>query len=294
MSSPATGVEPVLVLPNHAPIVSSQLIGSLLNFFFFGTLLVQVYVYRICFPKDSVVAKSLVYFMLLAMAVCTCLNAADVQFWFGAGFGDIARFADPRNSRFYTPLMGSFIAMLVQLFFCYRIVAVRNTAWPLSLLIALIAMAQCAGGMGGGIMSYIAEDEVHDAKRTIFVHLWLIGGAVADILIAATMSALLFKASSIPATRDAVRSVVRLMIETNALSASVAIVGLVLFVGMPNTTYFVCPTMVLPGIYANTLLATLNNRAIARLAAAESGALEFAAEMQLGRIQPRAPRGSPP
>ncbi|KAJ6579154.1 hypothetical protein DFH09DRAFT_1310511 [Mycena vulgaris] len=276
----ATGVEPVLVLPNYAPLVSSQLIGSLLNFFFFGTLLIQTYVYRVCFPKDSFSVKALVYFIFIAMTVCICLNAADVEFWYGTGFGDIGHFADPRNSRLYTPIMGSFIAMLVQLFFCYRIVVIRRAVWPLAILIGLIAMAQCAGGMGGGILSYIAKNSVHDRLRTIFVNLWLVGGSAADIIIAATMTALLFNVSSIPATRDAVRSVVRLVIETNALSATVALLGLILFVAVPNTTYFVAPTMILPGIYANTLLVTLNNRAIVRLTAADSTAINFAASMQ--------------
>ncbi|KAJ7448779.1 hypothetical protein FB451DRAFT_1411205 [Mycena latifolia] len=288
--SPAA-VEPALTLPNFGRIVSSQLIGSLLNFFFFGMLLVQVYVYRICFPKDSLAVKLLVYFIFLTMTVCTCLNAADVQFWFGAGFGDIARFADPGYSRFYTPLMGSFIAMLVQLFYCYRITVIRRTAWPLSVVIALISMAQCAGGMGGGIITFIAANDAHDRPRTILVYIWLVGGAVADVVIAAAMTALLVNASSIPATRDAVRNIVRLTIETNAFSAIVAIVGLALFVGIPNTTYFICPTMILPGIYANTLLVTLNNRAITRMSASSSTAINFAASMEGGSVT-KAPRFS--
>ncbi|KAJ7710423.1 hypothetical protein B0H17DRAFT_914355, partial [Mycena rosella] len=117
------------------------LIGSLLNFFLFGTFLIQVYVYRLCFPKDSLAVKLLVYFIFLTMTVCTCLNAADVQFWFGTGFGDIARFTDARHSRFYTPLMGSFIAMLVQLFFCHRIVVIRRAAWPISVLVASVRIS---------------------------------------------------------------------------------------------------------------------------------------------------------
>ncbi|KAJ6622764.1 hypothetical protein B0H10DRAFT_2012773, partial [Mycena sp. CBHHK59/15] len=53
--------------PTHALIsrrVSPQLIGSLLNLFFFGTLLIQVYVYRVCFPKDSF------GFKLLSASIC--------------------------------------------------------------------------------------------------------------------------------------------------------------------------------------------------------------------------------
>ncbi|KAJ7081998.1 hypothetical protein B0H15DRAFT_442553 [Mycena belliarum] len=273
--------------PNFGRIVSPQLIGSLLNFFFFGTLLVQVYVYRVCFPKDSLAVKLLVYFIFLAMLVCTCLNAADIQYWFGAGFGNILRFADPRNSRFYTPLMGSFIGMLVQLFFSYRIWVLRRAAWPLSVLIALFALMQCAGGMGAGIIAYMSPNRSKLAREhKTCVRLWLAGGVLANVLIATMMSILFFKAKSTPIMRDFVRSIVRMIIETNLFTAIVALIGLALYAGIPNTTYFVCPTMILPGIYANTLLVLLNNRVIAE----ETSAVNHPVDTQ--SYTPSAPAGA--
>ncbi|KAJ7442328.1 hypothetical protein B0H11DRAFT_2094171 [Mycena galericulata] len=272
----STSQAPALIPTNtsYAIIVTPQLIGSLLNFFFFGMLLVQSYIYRLCFPKDTLGMKFIVYFILLATTVCTCLNAADVEFWFGTGFGDIARFDDPRNSRIYTPLLGSLIAMLVQIFFSLRIASMRT--WPISVLVFLIAMLQCAGGMGTGILSYMDAAAVHDTKRTVFVYLWLIGGAAVDLLIAVIMAILILKTPTAP--RDVVKTVVRLVVETNALSAIAALLGLILYVGVPNTTYWICPTMVLPAMYvhpfpslsfmyrtprrssANTLLLALNHR----------------------------------
>ncbi|KAJ7113246.1 hypothetical protein C8R43DRAFT_1242678 [Mycena crocata] len=253
------------VLPNFAPIVTSQLIGSLLSFFFMGTLVIQVYVYRVCFPKDSIFLKLLVYFIFLMMLVCTYLNAADVENWFGFSFGDMSRFTHARYWRFYAPTMGSVIAMLVQLFFCYRILVIKRSAWPASVFIGLISMVQAAGGIGAGIMAYTTTNAKHDTTVIVLAQLWLIGGATADVLIAAAMTYLLLKAAVIPSTRDLAKDVVRLIIETNTFSAVVAIVGLVLFVGIKDNRYFICPAMILPGIYANTLLVTLNNRAIARL-----------------------------
>jgi hypothetical protein len=70
------------------------------------------------------------------MAVCTCLNGVDAQYWYGAGFGDIVKFGQARISPFYTPLMGSVIALVVQLFFCYRISVFRSSAVWWSWLIA--------------------------------------------------------------------------------------------------------------------------------------------------------------
>ncbi|KAJ6589257.1 hypothetical protein B0H19DRAFT_1367666 [Mycena capillaripes] len=262
-SSPET----ITIDENYAQVVTAQLIGSLLNFFFFGTLLIQVYVYRLCFPKDSLAVKCLVYFIFLAMTACTCLNAVDAEFWFGDGFGDIERFSDPRNSRIYVLLFGSFIALLVQLFFACRILTIQRAAWPLPLLVSIIALAQCAGGMGAGIVSYLdnSDNKSRDRQRTILVYLWLVAGAAADVLIAGTMTCFMLASAVVSAPRDIVKSAVRLVIETNVFSTVVALLGLVLYVGVPHTTYWVCPTMILPGIYANTLLIALNNRAIGRL-----------------------------
>ncbi|KAJ7503815.1 hypothetical protein B0H11DRAFT_2187682 [Mycena galericulata] len=247
--------------PNIGSITSATLIGSLCNFFLFGTLVIQVYVYNVCFPKDRPAIKRLVYFVFLAMAVCTCLNAADVYYWYAAGFGDLEKFGEARFSPFYTPIMGSVIALIVQLFYCYRISVFRSNAVWFTAVIALASFVQAVGGMGGGIKAYIAANEQHDKVRTVLVYMWLVGDAVADILIAITMTHLLTKASELH-TREVVRGVVRLVIETNAFSASVAIVGLILFAGLPTKDYFICPTLVLPGVYANTLLVLLNNRAM--------------------------------
>ncbi|KAJ6631128.1 hypothetical protein B0H10DRAFT_708496 [Mycena sp. CBHHK59/15] len=249
--------------PNIGSITTSQLVGSLLNFYLFGVLSVQVYVYRVCFPKDKASIKCLVYFIFFFEALSTCLNAADAAFWYASGFGNIIQFSQAHISPFYTPIMGSIIALMIQLFFCYRIWIIKSSALFLSIAIAVISLIQAIGGVGGGIKAYIAANQDHDEVRTVLVYMWLIGSAVADVLIAIAMTVLLTQASrqNHRQTNDVVKRIVRLIVETNALSASIAILGLILFAGVPGTNYFVCPTMVLPGIYANTLLVTFNNRA---------------------------------
>ncbi|KAJ7755373.1 hypothetical protein DFH07DRAFT_492788 [Mycena maculata] len=252
--------------PNIGSITASQLIGSLLNFYLFGVLSVQVYVYRLCFPKDKASIKYLVYLIFFFMALSMCLNAADAFFWYGSGFGNLIQFTKAHISPFYTPILGSVIALIIQLFFCYRIWIIKSQALYLSIAIAFISVIQAIGGMGGGIKAYVEANEVHDQVRTALVYMWLIGDALADVMIAGSMTVLLTQASrqNHRQTNDLVKRIVRLIIETNALSATVAILGLILFAGVPGTNYFVCPTMILPGIYANTLLVTLNNRAFAQ------------------------------
>ncbi|KAF7349283.1 hypothetical protein MSAN_01717800 [Mycena sanguinolenta] len=263
MSGSSAGPAAIPVPPNIAQITASTLIGSLLNYCLYGVLAVQVYVYRLSFPNDKPAIKWMVYTIFLVETVMTALNGVDVYHWFSEGFGNVVEFSKPLISPAYTPMMGGLMALVVQWFFCYRIYIIRKEAIYVCGFIALVSLLQAAGGMGGGISSYLSDNEVHDHNRQIFVYMWLIGDVVADVFIATVMTYLLTSATrqQHKQTNDIVKRIVRLTIETNLASTVVAILSLILFYGQPNTTYFVCPTMVLAKLYANTLLVTFNNRA---------------------------------
>ncbi|KAJ6467471.1 hypothetical protein DFH09DRAFT_1381453 [Mycena vulgaris] len=270
--------------PNIESIVGSQLIGSLLNFCLYGVLAVQVVVYRLSFPNDTPSIKWLVYTVFFLETIMTAMNGADVYYWFASGFGDVLRLAGPALSAFYTPIMGSIMAFIVQVFFSYRIYIIQRRAIWFCVAIAFLSLLQVVGGIGGGISSYVSQNVVHDPKRTGFVYLWLIGDALADILIAGTMTFLLTTAKlpeqNYSQTNDIVRRIVRLVIETNTVSTVVAVLSLLLFAGAPNTTYFICPTMVLAKLYSNTLLVTFNNRTFVRNAARLNGSAPYSSSIQ--------------
>ncbi|KAJ7472882.1 hypothetical protein B0H11DRAFT_1344259 [Mycena galericulata] len=257
----AQSTAPSPVLPDLT-LASPLLFGSLFNFLIFGILVIQIYVYRACFSRDSLIIQSLVYFVFLVILVCIYLNGSDLYYWFGSGFGDSTRLTNIRYTIIYAPVLGPLISTLVQLFFCYRIFIIKRSVWPIPVLISMISMAQFAGGLGGGIFALIVQRRVRGPLSTILTYVWLVSGAAADIMIAVMMTYLLLSAAVHPSTRDVIKDVVTLIIETNTFSALVAILSLGLFVGSGTTHYFSCPVVVLPGIYANTLLATLNNRAI--------------------------------
>ncbi|KAJ6609049.1 hypothetical protein B0H10DRAFT_1814445, partial [Mycena sp. CBHHK59/15] len=243
------------------------LIGSLLNYCLYGVLAVQVYVYRLSFPNDKAAIKWLVYLVFSLETVMTALNGYDLYYWFAAGFGNLIRLSEPRVSPFYTPIMGSVMALVVQVFFCYRIYIIRNTSLYLCIFIALVSqtLRMCTTTIEPFSFMYVQFIALCQVL-TSCSQMWLIGDAIADILISVVMSYFLLKASHNQhrQTNDIVKRIVRLTIETNSLSTVVAILSLILFYGIPNTTYFIAPTMVLAKLYANTLLVTFNNRAFIR------------------------------
>jgi hypothetical protein len=165
-------------------------------------------------------------------------------------------------SSFDTPMIGSITSFIVQIFFCYRIWALRRSFWPLCVLIAAISITQAFGGIAGGVRGYLNKTFLLAYVHIEDAYLWLIGNAVADLLIAVTMTVLLLKARKRENrfTNDVIMRLVRLVMETNSLTAGIAILSVILFVSFQDANYFICPTLVIGKLYSNTLLVTFNNR----------------------------------
>ncbi|KAH9066219.1 hypothetical protein EDB87DRAFT_1573837 [Lactarius vividus] len=158
-----------------------------------------------------------------------------------------------------SPTIDAFISLIVQGFFCYRIWTLNKRMWWLCLIIAILSVTQAVGGAWGGIKSATLG---RYAVIKSALYLWLVTSAVVDILIAVAMTLLLrqVRGNEGRFSNYVFPRVVRLTIETNSLTASVAIVSLILYVAFPNEIYYTCPTGVIGKLYSNTLFVTLNNR----------------------------------
>ncbi|KAI0267869.1 hypothetical protein BC834DRAFT_62804 [Gloeopeniophorella convolvens] len=251
------------VPPNVAQGTEPILLGTLLNWCMYGILLVQVYLYSYYFPDDRRALKFLVYFILIIETVQTALTGVDIFYWFANGFGNVIHLNNVYISFADTPVIAAFISLIIQSFFCYRIWVLEKSLWWLVAVIEAISGAQAVGGIVGGIKGHI-NGTFSDAHQSIkFVYVWLIGDAVADILIAVSLTYLLLRSRTRGhqfSSNSMLVKLVRLTIETNAASATVAIFSLVVFVGWQKNNYFYVPTAILGKIYSNTLLVTLNNR----------------------------------
>ncbi|KAG6872198.1 hypothetical protein C0995_012090 [Termitomyces sp. Mi166 len=180
---------------------------------------------------------------LVYETVQTALNGVDMYNWFAKGFGNISSFATPGLGAFYIAVMGSFMALIVQLFFCYRIWIINRAIWWWCLVIAAISGLQVVAGFIGGIQAHLLSDIAKRHTQTVIVYMWLVGDAVADVMIAVTMTLCLVRAMAnvTQQTNAIVYRIIRLTVETNALSAGIAVLSIILFAGTPNNTYFITP-----------------------------------------------------
>ncbi|KAF7292017.1 hypothetical protein MIND_01227400 [Mycena indigotica] len=248
-------------------LLSSQLIGMLFDCVLTGALFIQMLVYHICFPKDSVAFKTLVYGLLLLMLGRLCLIAYEAQYFYADGFGDVARLSTQTRHQ-YSYALVPITVCIVQQFFGYRILSLDRRLWPVCLLISLLSLGQCCVAYVGLGIVYAGSPASLLSKLALvsnLVRAWYITGMLTALLNTVTTVMALLRLRSINSlTKRAVQNVVRFTIESNAASTVVEIVSLALLQAYPTTTYYVGTSVLLSGVYTNMLLATLNYRAIVR------------------------------
>ncbi|KAL0952688.1 hypothetical protein HGRIS_006927 [Hohenbuehelia grisea] len=254
---------------NIASITAPLLFGGLFDYLFYGVLITQVYVYRVSFPKDKISMQALVYGIVLFETIQTAMCTADMYYWFLSGFGNMKHLSNPYLSPFDTPTMSSLISLAVQSWFCYRIWVLNHKYIWLLVVIIPISIAQAVGAINGAVFAHRVGDFAAAQSRVYNIHLWLIGNAVADVLIAAAMTHLLLRArhADNQYTSSILTRIVRLTVETNALTAGFALFGLIIFKAVPGTNWFTAPTLIIGKLYSNTLLLTFNNRILLKNAA---------------------------
>ncbi|KAH9060357.1 hypothetical protein EDB83DRAFT_910527 [Lactarius deliciosus] len=242
--------------PDVINVAAPLLFGVVFNWTLFGVLCVQIYVYSYNFRTDRRLVKFLVYFVFLLETIQTALTGADIYYWFVSGFGNVERLG---NSHFFpvdVPIIGTIISFIVQGYFCYRIWVLNKRISWICWIIAVAAVIESAAGIWATIKP-LTDENYATPKTTIY--LWAISSALADVLIAVAMTLLLRRAGGNFSSFVLIR-VVRLTIETNALSATLVITTLVLFVAFPNERYYTYTINIFGKVYSNTLLVSLNNR----------------------------------
>ncbi|KAI0917090.1 hypothetical protein AcV7_009827 [Taiwanofungus camphoratus] len=162
--------------------------------------------------------------------------------------------------------MSAVLSAAVQIYFAGRILTLSRSR-ILTGIIIIMALAQMSAGIAAAVnwklhglllSPHVRDIGVYDCAAFV----WLAGSALVDLTIAISMMVSLHKArTGFNQTDGLINRLMRLVVETGTLTASVAIVTLALFLGCSNTLLSECPMLMISKIYANTLLALFNNRA---------------------------------
>lgn len=239
-------------------------IGTVLNWALFGTLIVQTWIYFLAFPQDPRLSKLLVMTVFVLELVETLSNTRDMVHIFGAGWGNPEALDDVGWAWFSTPVMGSIIASVGQLFYARRLhILGRNTYVPG--LIILVSIIQLGAGIWTGVNICIAKKysllQSHNLVPTVT---WLAATSLCDLLIVSSTVFYLVKARTSEfqkTTNQIITRIVMLTAETGLLCAIFAVFDLYLFATFKETNFHLALCMELSKIYSNSILLILNWRA---------------------------------
>ncbi|KAJ4500343.1 hypothetical protein C8R41DRAFT_482897 [Lentinula lateritia] len=230
--------EPASVFPPGVDI--SELSGPLiiayiLHWGLFGTLSIQIYLYYLAFPSDRTIIKSVVFESLTKMYFD----------WFTV------------------PVMSGIVAFIGQTFYAYRIRVISKSNLVPAFIIIVSLTSSIAAFMTGAY-SYQAGNVLtlrQSIKTSTVVGIWCAGAALGDIVIAVCMTYYLSqKDSGLSETHAIVTKFIRLTIETGSVTAIVALLNFIFFFVFPDTGYYGVPALIMPKLYANSVLMVLNAR----------------------------------
>ncbi|KAF7378438.1 hypothetical protein MSAN_00270700 [Mycena sanguinolenta] len=240
-----------------------QVLGFMWSYMLYGVLIVQIYMYTEMFPNDRKGLKVLVWVLFFFETFFTILATVAAWSMFGSGWGDVDVLLQLNWSWGLLPLISGVLSALAQGFYIWRIWHLtRRFWWPVA--IALTVAGQYVGLWWFGIKWNIAHWHISVLPSLSHqVSVWLAGSALADVLITMALTSTFYRRkqeTNIAETTGMLNRLIRLSIETGALTSITATAEFILWIGWERFNYHFALFLVLGKLYSNVLMATLNCR----------------------------------
>ncbi|KAF8522549.1 hypothetical protein JB92DRAFT_2887901 [Gautieria morchelliformis] len=238
-----------------------MLVGTFFSTILYGVVVVQAFIYYQTYKRDATWIR---YFILYLVICETLATGFDIGMMYEPL---VLRYATPRATTILPimlvadPIMTVFISTPVQLFIGWRIKTL-NGSRLLPAIICVFALSALAGGISTTVAAAIFHEfaKVHQYDGAVIT--WLASSAAADICITGCLVWSLHKRrTGYSATDDILNKLIRLTLQTGAITALSATLDVVLFLAAPDTTLNFIWNFSLSKLYTNSLLSTLNARA---------------------------------
>ncbi|KIK62687.1 hypothetical protein GYMLUDRAFT_223246 [Collybiopsis luxurians FD-317 M1] len=250
MTSPAT---PQLVLGPYY-------FGVVLNTLFYGVLALQTLIYYQGYKSDRLLLRLFVFYLFAIETINSGMILATIYQPLVGQFG-----TDLPMTKFPTllpgqPYLATAISVPVQLFYAWRIHVVIASNW-IPALICLSSLTSMAGGFWTGIQVHRAQSYANKHMVDPPAIIWSICASASDIIICISLIASLIKRKTgMKNTDDVIDRIIRTTLQTGAVTQTFAILDNVLFLTLPNSALCFTFDFVLPKLYSNAIVSTLNAR----------------------------------
>ncbi|KAF9223212.1 hypothetical protein BS17DRAFT_781493 [Gyrodon lividus] len=245
----------------------------------YGVLIVQTFIYHTRFSKDSKWIKIYVWILFgletlsLAFALYGMLQGASFHCLSCIPlYDDVFVFSILDWSFEGISILTGLISFMAHGFYCWRI-RVMGHSWYIPVFVMLTSMVQCILLVLGTAHS---GPSARGAMELWISDIWMIASFMCDLIITIETTRLLFRrggTSSFKDTRDLVTKLIRLTIETGAVTTAAMLLQFVLSWLNSRTqtgddyspftpAYQLAIFYSISRLYANCLLATLNARLV--------------------------------
>ncbi|KAJ7031068.1 hypothetical protein C8F04DRAFT_1112169 [Mycena alexandri] len=243
------------------------LIGVLLGTAVYGVMAVQMLRYYQMYKKDAHWIRYFLLYLFIVESVNLAVQIGIVYEPLIVRYGSHLNFP---SSLFITSVMAS---TPIQLFTAWRISVITGSI-VIPLLISALAVVSFGGAVLVTIFVTIRNEFQEFQSFSWAVIIWLISSAVVDVLIAAKLThSLSTRRTGFSAMDGQINRLIRLTVQTGAITAIVALVDVILFLAFPVGRLFHRHQFIvdfpLPKLYAICLLSTLNARSRGRTEDAE-------------------------
>ncbi|KAK7013013.1 hypothetical protein R3P38DRAFT_1514962 [Favolaschia claudopus] len=244
------------------------LIGALFSYTLLGISTIQVYIYFKRFPQDSGKIKLMVAGVWLGEIGQSISFAHALYTLLITNFGHPERLVRFPTSLIVSAFLASLVSFTVQVFFAFRIYTLSKSLWIPGICWTFSLFRLIPPNIilfGWGLRD--PAPEILARWGPLFNAIWAVS-AVNDLLIAGTMVTLLRqrRAEVLRRTSLVLDKLIAWTIETGVVTSICSIVMLVVFLTLRMTFVWLAIFIVIPRLFANSLLVSLNSRTYLRSA----------------------------
>ncbi|KAH9849389.1 hypothetical protein C2E23DRAFT_784400 [Lenzites betulinus] len=228
---------------------------------FYGITIVQTFIYYGRNGGDRLYLKFLVFILWALDSLHLALVTHSVYTYAVTDFSNFLALQVPVWSILAQVIVTGVSDLIVRGIFCERVWKLSNKNWPLIMTIVTTSLVVFGGSIGFAVKGFSLPAFVDLFEVSDILYVSLGAGVVADVLIAAAMCVLLAqRRTGFSRTDSIVRVLTLYSINTGAFTSLCALLCLVSYATMPNNFVFIAFYFVLPKLFLNSLLATLNAR----------------------------------
>ncbi|KAF7358106.1 hypothetical protein MVEN_00858700 [Mycena venus] len=237
-----------------------MLIGVLLNMMLYGAVVTQMCAYYQRFADDPAWIRYFILYLFIVGFGNVVVECGIIFEPLIIRYGTLDAFTISPKLLPGDSILISIVSAPIQIFAAWRI-RVITRSFILPGLITLISLGSFASGINMSVKVFLNPEYREFDSFITAATVWLASSAVCDVVIAIGMThALYTRKTGFSLVDGQINRIIRLTLETGALTAITALVDVTFFLVFPRTSMNFIVDFPLSSLYTCSILAMLNSR----------------------------------